>query len=81
MTPSTRLPPPSSDKSSDLVTMTFPETPDEKPPPARPRPRHTEDNPALLQLNPEHLQTAARQYERAEEARATATSTTPSSYC
>ena len=69
VTPSTGLPPPSSDKSSDLVTMTFPETPDEKPLPARPRPRHTEDNPALLQLNPEHLQTAARQYELAEEAR------------
>ncbi|MGH7171793.1 MAG: protein kinase domain-containing protein [Gemmataceae bacterium] len=70
-TPSTRQPPPpSSGRSSGSVTMMFPEAPEEKPVAARPRPHYDEDNPALLKLSTEHLQTAARQYQRAEEARA-----------
>jgi serine/threonine protein kinase len=61
-----------SDKSSGSATIMFPETPEEKPPPAplRPRARHIEDDPSLLALPADRLQMAARQYERAEEARA-----------
>ncbi|HTU18851.1 MAG TPA: protein kinase [Gemmataceae bacterium] len=63
-------PPPSSGRSSGSVTTMFPEAPPEKPVAPRPRPRYVEDNPALLKLSTEQLQTAARQYQRAEEARA-----------
>lgn len=70
VTPSRRpSPPSSSDGSSGSVTMMFPEEPSEKAAPARPQPRYPEDNPALLKLSSDHLQTAARQYQRAEEAR------------
>ena len=47
----------------------FPEAPPEKAAAVRPRARHVEDDPALLGLRVEHIQGAARQYERAEEAR------------
>jgi len=56
-------------RSSDEATMLFPEVPAEKTEATRPRARHTEDDPSLLGLRSEHLQAAARQYQRAEEAR------------
>jgi serine/threonine protein kinase len=69
--PSARRSPSSlSDKSSGSATAMFPEAPPEKPAAVRPRARHIEDDPALLGLRMEHIQGAARQYERAEEARA-----------
>jgi serine/threonine protein kinase len=58
------------EKSSGDATLAFPEMPPEKPTATRPRGRQIEDDPALLGLSAEHLQTAARQYQRAEEARA-----------
>lgn len=68
--PSARRSPSSlSDNSSGSATAMFPETPPDKPATARPRARHVEDDPALLGLRMEHIQGAARQYERAEEAR------------
>jgi serine/threonine protein kinase len=71
VTPSTRRPPSSPNgESSGSVTMMFPQAADEKAVAARPRPRFAEDSPALLGLSSEHIQTAARQYQRAEEARA-----------
>lgn len=60
---------PSRDRSSDPSTTTFPETPAEKPAAARPQPRCIEDDPKLLQLSNEQMRTAARQFERAQEAR------------
>jgi serine/threonine protein kinase len=64
--------PPSSsgERNDDPATIMFPETPADKPAAPRPRPRIKEDDPHLLGLRSEHMQTAARQYERAEEARA-----------
>ncbi len=62
----------SSHRSSGDSTLMFPEVeePPEKPEAARPRARQVEDDPSLLGLRTEHLQAAARQYHRAEEARA-----------
>ena len=56
---------------SDSSTAMFPEARPEKPPTPVPRPRSrvAEDDPSLLKLSAESLQTAARQYQRAEEAR------------
>jgi serine/threonine protein kinase len=61
--------PPSSEGSHDSATIMFPEAQTEKPSAARPRARQFEDDPMTLGLRSEQLQTAARQYERAEEAR------------
>jgi serine/threonine protein kinase len=47
-----------------------PEPPELKANTRRPRAKHLEDDPSQLALRPEHLQAAARQFERAEEARA-----------
>lgn len=64
-----KRPPSSRERSGDSASLMFPEEPAEKPA-APPRRRHyVEDDPALLQLSAEQLQTAARQYQRAEEAR------------
>ncbi len=68
--PASRSSPPPNDKSSGDATLAFPIDAPEMAPPPRPRPPLCEDDPALLNLPREHLQTAARQYERAEEARA-----------
>ncbi len=56
---------------SDSSTAMFPEARQDKPPTPVPRPRSrvAEDDPSLLKLSAGSLQTAARQYERAEEAR------------
>ncbi|HEY7308685.1 MAG TPA: protein kinase [Gemmataceae bacterium] len=56
-------------RSSDEATIQFEEVPTEKTEATRPRARQIEDDPSLLGLRTEHLQTAARQYQRAEEAR------------
>ena len=63
-------PPPSSDKSSDLVTMMFPETPDGKPPPAQPRRVTSKTIRRSSNSTPNTCKRPRRQYERAEEARA-----------
>lgn len=67
-----RKPPPSPKEShSDSATVMFPEAEAAKPaPPARPQPCHVEDDPTLLKISTSDLQTAALQYQRAEEARA-----------
>jgi serine/threonine protein kinase len=68
---SARKPPPSPREShSGSATVMFPEVPAESSAPARSQPRCVEDDPSLLKLSNENLQTAALQYERAEEARA-----------
>jgi serine/threonine protein kinase len=71
--PYERARPPSSDEEqgSDPSTLMFPAAPAERPnsPPAVPRPNYVEDDPFLLDLSPDYLHAAARQYERAEEAR------------
>jgi serine/threonine protein kinase len=66
---SSRSSPSPSSRSSGDCTLMFPEAPAEKPEFVRPRARQVEDDPSLLGLRAEHLQTAARQYKRAEEAR------------
>ncbi len=67
-----RTPPPSPvEKSSDpSSSAVLPESPPElKETATRPRARHIEDDPTLLGLSADHVQAAARQYERAEAAR------------
>jgi serine/threonine protein kinase len=59
---------PRGDKSSESSTLLFPEAAEEKPAAVRPRPRQQEDDPSLLSIQAEHLQAAARLYQRAEEA-------------
>jgi serine/threonine protein kinase len=56
---------------SDSSTLMFPEADKANPPTSvtRPRANQAEDDPSVLKLSAESLQTAARQYERAEEAR------------
>ncbi|HWG42370.1 MAG TPA: serine/threonine-protein kinase [Gemmataceae bacterium] len=69
--PSRTPPPEPAEKSSGSATLLLPDGPPEpKETFSRPRPRRIEDDPTLLRLSPEHLQAAARQYERGEEARA-----------
>lgn len=65
-------PPPSSGdlEDSGSSTMMFPEAPALQPSAAKPRSQYAEDDPSLLDLSREHLHAAARQFERAEEARA-----------
>jgi serine/threonine protein kinase len=68
----TRTPPPSSAPgSSGSSSQLLPEPiePDTKETAPRPKARQIEDDPTLLGLRPDQLQTAARQYQRAEEAR------------
>jgi len=72
----TRTPPPSSAPgSSGSSSQLLPEQPaepiepDTKETVPRPKARQIEDDPTLLGLRPDQLQTAARQYQRAEEAR------------
>jgi tetratricopeptide (TPR) repeat protein len=67
---SLRSPSSPSDKSSGDSTLQFPDMPAEKTEASRPRARQVEDDPSLLGLRTENLRTAARQYQRAEEARA-----------
>jgi serine/threonine protein kinase len=67
---SLRSPSSPSDKSSGDSTLQFPDMPAEKAEASRPRARQVEDDPSLLGLRTENLRTAARQYQRAEEARA-----------
>jgi serine/threonine protein kinase len=62
-------PSPGNKPGSSAATMVIPEAPAEKPS-VPPPPHHIEDDPFLLELSMEHLQTAARQYERAAQARA-----------
>ena len=67
---SKRPPSPSGKPGSSVATVFVPEAPVEKTN-AAPLPQyHIEDDPFLLELSAEHLQAAARQYERAEQARA-----------
>jgi serine/threonine-protein kinase len=64
--------PPSSgdDQSSGDSTLMFPEARVEQPTTAAPsRPQYLEDDPSVLDISREHLHAAARQFERAEEAR------------
>jgi serine/threonine protein kinase len=69
--PSRTPPPEAVEKSSDSSTVLLPEdAPEPKETISRLRPRQIEDDPSLLGLSQEHLQAAARQYERGEEARA-----------
>ena len=56
-------------RSSDEATIQFEEAPAEKTEATRPRARQIEDDPSLLGLRTESLHAAARQYQRAEEAR------------
>jgi tetratricopeptide (TPR) repeat protein len=63
-------PPSSSERSPDPATAAIPSTQTERPAAPRPRLRQIEDDPGLLGLRGDQLQTAARQYQRAEEARA-----------
>ncbi|MHB1425314.1 MAG: protein kinase domain-containing protein [Gemmataceae bacterium] len=81
-TPSARKPSfaPHDEQNSGTSTLMFPEVQPSSASPlpgggwggvaASSTPQLVEDEPALLGLSAEHLQTAARQYERAEEARA-----------
>lgn len=63
-------PPSSGDKPvSGLATVVVSELPVERTKAATPPPIFLEDDPSLLDLSEEHLQVAARQYERAHEAR------------
>jgi serine/threonine protein kinase len=71
-----RTPPPSSvPSSSGSSSMMLPQPepepkePETKEVSPRPRARQIEDDPTLLNLRPEQLQAASRQYQRAEEAR------------
>jgi tetratricopeptide (TPR) repeat protein len=57
-------------QGSGSSTLMFPEAPTELPAAPMPRPNYIEDDPFLLDLSREHMHAAARQYERAEEARA-----------
>jgi serine/threonine protein kinase len=70
--PYERAKPPSSDddQDNDSSTLTFPAAPMELQAVVMPRPNYVEDDPLVLDLSREHLHAAARQYERAEEARA-----------
>jgi serine/threonine protein kinase len=68
--PAASKPPWLSDKpDSGLATVVVSELPTERAKSATPPPIFIEDDPALLDLGEEHLLGAARQYERAQEAR------------
>jgi serine/threonine protein kinase len=69
--PSAQLTPPVSpaSHSSGSSTLLAPDQVEPKGEAIRPRSRRPEDDPAILGISPEHLRAAARQYERAEEAR------------
>jgi tetratricopeptide (TPR) repeat protein len=62
-------PPSSSERSPDPATVMIPETPAEKPTPPRAKAHYIEDDSSVLGLRADHVQAAALQFERAEEAR------------
>ena len=67
--PSSPPPSPAANSSDSSPVVAPDELPETKEIVPRPRARQIEDDPTLLGLSAEHLQAAARQYQRAEEAR------------